>query len=63
MFESVETLQKICENRNLKYELFLNLEAGGGLRRASKDIQKAYYNVKDDLDDYRKNKKLHFFNQ
>ncbi len=61
MFESVETLQKICENRKLNYEMFLNFEAGGGLSRASKEDQAAYYNVKEDLDDYRKNKKLHFY--
>jgi hypothetical protein len=61
MFESVETLQEICKNRNLSYEIFTGIEANGGLMRASAEIQQKYGLVKDDIEDYRKYRKLHFY--
>ena len=61
MFESVETLQKMCENRKLDYGLFISFEAGGGLSKASPEIREKYFQVKEDVEDYRKYRKLHFY--
>jgi superfamily I DNA/RNA helicase len=61
MFESVESLKKMCENRKLDYRTFLNLEAGGDHSSTSEEIKKKYYQIKDDIKDYRKYRKLHFY--
>jgi len=61
MFESVEILQRICDNRKMNYEVFLGIEANGGLMRSSKEIQQKYRLVKENIEEYRKNKKLHFY--
>jgi superfamily I DNA/RNA helicase len=61
MFESVETLQKMCDNRKLDYGIFIKFEAGGGLSKASPEIREKYFQVKEDVEDYRKYRKLHFY--
>jgi hypothetical protein len=61
MFESTETLQDICENYNLNYETFVDLEANGNSHNVNEIIRTKYIQVKQEIKAYRKYKKLHFY--
>jgi|694.fasta_scaffold34784_2 hypothetical protein len=60
MFESVELLKELCLSQNLEYQEFLEIESRRG-QINDKEKYAKYWKIIEDVDDIRRNKKLHYY--